>query len=204
MTTEITLRERDIALLHELEDAGVLTATSLNLADESMSYERWESLCRMFGSLRTRTSWWIGDLLNFGEGVYGERYAQGIEEFGLSYETLVKYAYVSRNVARRRRRTSLSFSHHALVAKLDPDEQERWLKLAASEGWSTRELGERVTAIESDGRASIPSENGGGGGTPTLTVGEAARQVWHAAQKDGDRYLVPLEPMELLAAKLGE
>lgn len=190
----------DIELLHQLEAAGTLTPTSLSLADEGLTYEKWEALCVMLGHHRSRTSWWIGDLLNFGEGVYGERYSQAMEHFGLDYSTLVQTAYVCRNVARRRRRATLSFGHHRVVAPLDPDDQEKYLKLALEGRWTRQELSDAVHAIDAgDGGSAAPAASG-----DKLTVKEAARRVWHSAQKDGDSYVVPLEPMEVLRAKLGE
>ncbi len=45
---------------------------------------------------------------------------------------------------RTRRREALKFSHHAEVAPLDPDSQERVLEEAACEGWSVQRIREEV------------------------------------------------------------
>jgi hypothetical protein len=47
-------------------------------------------------------------------------------------------AYVAGRFARERRRAELSFSHHAEVAALAPDEQEVWLERAQASGLSAR------------------------------------------------------------------
>jgi hypothetical protein len=43
-------------------------------------------------------------------------------------------AYVAGRFAPERRRAELSFSHHAEVAALAPDEQEEWLDRAQASG----------------------------------------------------------------------
>lgn len=187
-----------LALIAELEAAGTVTPTSLTLSDPNFDFDQFEALCRMMGQLRSANSWWIGDLILFGEGIYGHRYAQAEEAFGLTYDTLRGYAYVSRNVARRRRRANLTFGHHRLVAPLEPKEQSEWLSRAATAGWGREEMREAMRAIESDG-----SGGSGGDGGPGLTVKEAARHVWIASQRNGDNYLVPVEPMLVLASALG-
>src|SRR5262249_1898255 len=54
-------------------------------------------------------------------------------------------AYVSRNVAASLRNDALSWSHHKAVASLDdPDEQRRFLTLAAKEGWIVSELRDAI------------------------------------------------------------
>jgi len=188
-----------LALITELEQAGAITPTSLTLRDPNMDFDQFEAICRMMGQLRSSNSWWIGDLIVFGEGAYGERYPQAQEAFGLAYHTLTGYAYVSRNVARRRRRATLTFGHHKLVAPKEPAVQSKWLARAAEAGWTCEEMREAMRSIEPGGDNGSESETDGSG----PTVKDAARRVWIAAQRDGDRYIVPAEPMQILASTLG-
>lgn len=188
-----------LALVTELEKAGAITPTSLTLRDPNMPIEKFEALCAMMGQLKSSNSWWIGDLIVFGEGAFGERYAQAQEAFGLEYRTLVGYAYTARNVARRRRRAGLTFAHHREVAPKEPAEQSEWLTRAAEGGWTVQELRDNMRAIVAgDGGGS--SEATGG---ETIDVREAARHVWLASQRNGSHYLVPVEPMMVLASALG-
>lgn len=131
-----TLRATGLDLVRALEEAGALTPVSLTLADPDIPYDQYEALAAMFGSVKLSCSWWIGDLLNWGEKVFGETYAQAAELTGLTVETLRSYCYVCRAVAKRRRRASLSFGHHRLVAPLDPDDQTRWLDEAEKNAWA--------------------------------------------------------------------
>lgn len=127
-----------LELLAELEKAGAITPTSLDL-DPETPFPRWEALGALLGHVHRSACFLIGDWLNFGERVYGETYAQA-SDIGLSESTLQNYASVARKVPPLRRRATLPYSSHALVAALEPAEQDRWLAQAEAEGWSRREL----------------------------------------------------------------
>ena len=86
------------------------------------------------------SSWWLGDWLAFGQMKYGRRYKEGVALTGLDYKTLRNYAMVSRRFELSRRRDDVSFQHHAEVCPLADGEQDRWLELAAVNGWSKAEL----------------------------------------------------------------
>ena len=91
--------------LGQLTIGGVeLSYTALRVTNTDLTYEDFESIVRAAGRFKTASSWWLGDLLNFGERLYGDRYADAMELSGLAYETLSNYSYVCRRVARSRRR----------------------------------------------------------------------------------------------------
>ncbi len=190
-------------LIAELRSSNAVTPTSFDLDDPSLTWDRWVAIGRFFGRIKRSTSWWIGDWINFGEAVYGERYAQAVDVTELSKETLINYAYVARSVPRSRRREELSFGTHAEVAPLEPSEQKKWLDAAAENGWTRAELRERLGASLASG------DDEGMGGGEMLSRGEvledAARSVWLASRKNGNgSYEVPPEPMARLASALGE
>jgi len=109
------------------------------LLPESLSYELWEQVGFTLGVLRDLTAWALGDWILFGEGVFGEMYAQGVEVTGRKKDTLLEYARVARQVPRERRR-NLSFTHHQIVAARPPEEQDLWLDRAEANVWSCEEL----------------------------------------------------------------
>lgn len=154
-TTELAIHEAThITFLRELELSGALTPTSLDLGAQEISFETYEALCGFLGSLGRSFCWWVGDLINWGETVFGEEYAQGVEALGLSPGTCVNYAYTCRQVARSRRRLELSFAHHRVIAPLRPDSQRDWLEKAVENSWTRSEFAEAVTvereALEPD------------------------------------------------------
>lgn len=66
----------------------------------------------------------------YGERVYGEMYAKAIEATGRSYADLRVIASVAQRVSVVHRLTTLSWSHHAEVARFEPQVQEAWLEIA--------------------------------------------------------------------------
>jgi hypothetical protein len=136
--TTVAVRS-EFALLSDLASEGALTINSLTL-DPTTPYAQWEALGTMLGRLSASSCWLIGDWVEFGERVYGEKYAQAVEETGLAPQTLMNYASVARRVPPPRRRASLPYSYHAVVAPLEPDEQDAWLTKAELDGMSRRAL----------------------------------------------------------------
>lgn len=135
-----------MGLMAQLEAAGAITKTSLVLPPDT-SFAQFEALFLMTLEARDSMCWWLGDLINFGEKVYGETYAQAVEITGLTVHTLQQYASVCGRIPRSRRRPPrrLSFSTHAAVAYESPGEQERWLKLAEKNGWKRSQLREALS-----------------------------------------------------------
>lgn len=135
-----------------------LSPIGLDLSDPSIPFEVYEHIGNIFGRWRDMSSWALGDWLLFGEGVYGERYAQAVEATRRSKATLQDYARVALLIPRSRRRVELTFHHHRLVAKaaMQPAEQDRWLDEAIERGWSVEEMAGAMHSIQPDG-------SGGGG-----------------------------------------
>lgn len=90
--------------------------------------------------------WWIGDLLNSGEDHFGESFAQVCEGV-ISTEQLSRYASVARRVPLANRRSALSWSAHAVVARLNSAEQRRMLRDAEKNGWTSEELRKEVQKL---------------------------------------------------------
>jgi len=89
----------------------------------------------------TRCSqWWLGDWVRYGNGRWGEKYKEASKITGYDVQSLRNMAYVSGAIDISRRRYSLTWSHHAEVTSLDPQEQERWLELAEVEKMSVADL----------------------------------------------------------------
>ncbi|MGD9633051.1 MAG: hypothetical protein AB7G28_19775 [Pirellulales bacterium] len=90
--------------------------------------------------------WWIGDMLNAGEDRFGETFSQMCEG-AVSAEMLNRYASVARRVPLENRRPGLSWSAHAVTARLPHDVQQNLLLEAERKGWTTDELREKVRSI---------------------------------------------------------
>jgi len=125
--------------------------------------------------------WWIGDCLAQTEVRHGEMYTQLIPEANRAKQTLMNYHWVAGKVEISRRREVLSWQHHVEVAKLEPKEQEKWLKIAADKELSVRELrfsiglGKVVTGKELDEM----SGKGSGLKEPTFEKITHLFERWH-------------------------
>jgi hypothetical protein len=105
-----------------------------------LSFEDWQATLKHVAVIHESSAWWLGDCLAFGEHRYMTRYRFAVNELGLGYSRARDLVYVSTHVPRARRREAASWSHHRLVAKLPPDDQERWLEAAIAGRWSTAEM----------------------------------------------------------------
>ena len=145
-----------LQLLADMEAAGAITTTGLVLTKE-IPYDQYEALATMLGSVHRRSAWALGDLLNYGEKVFGETYVQASLATGLAHQTCQNYAWVARAVPRERRRPHLAFSAHEAVAKLEPEQQEHWLGKAETERWTREEMRVQMRELTAaDGTLVVP------------------------------------------------
>jgi hypothetical protein len=105
-----------------------------------LSFDEWEQAGRKLSDLVDSTAWWLGDWLVYGKKHYSDRYQRAIRAVGLSYQTLRNYAWVARRFEIGTRRCALTFQHHAEVASLPIEVQERLLDQAERENWTTKQL----------------------------------------------------------------
>lgn len=185
-----------LELLAGLEREGQITPVSLTIADPDFPFEQWVALGTYLGEIKKRTSWYLGDWLNFGAMVYEDRYSQAMDVTGLRYETLTNYAWVCRQVDRSRRRDLLSFGAHAEVASMHPTAQVEWLDAAQTGGWSTSELREKIREAKALSDAVVPPPPDPGPLSPRATTSAAAglvtvRATLMEAEKAGVSSAVP-------------
>ena len=109
----------------------------------------------MLGRFHEAVRFALGDALNTGPELYGERAYQAFEQMQLSEDARMEYGRVARQVPYSRRRKGLSWSHHRAVAALEPAEQKEWLKRAARTRTSPTTLS--GTQLRDSGTVSFPS-----------------------------------------------
>lgn len=98
---------------------------------------------------------WIGDMVNLGESLYGEEAAQHIDHERFSEETVRSCAFVAKKVAPNERQYAQSFSHCQVVATLKPAEQRKWLEKSRQEGWSVGKLRTEILKATEGGEAQL-------------------------------------------------
>ena len=103
-----------------------LTRTSLTIPDD-LPFDDWQRLGKTLKDIEKSVLWWLGDWLNYGERNYGETYAQAVDVTDYGEDMLRKTKWVASSVEMCKRLHNLSWSHHHMVAPLDPDEQRQRL-----------------------------------------------------------------------------
>ncbi len=105
-----------------------------------LAFLQWVRQGRWLGAVGRGCAWWIGDWLRYGNASYGEKYAAAARITGYDVHSLMNMVYVASHVDPSRRREHLSFSHHAELAALAPEQQEAWLNRIEKDGLSVRAL----------------------------------------------------------------
>ncbi|MFD5824405.1 LmbU family transcriptional regulator [Lentzea sp. NPDC060358] len=162
---------------------------------KQLTYDGWARAGLQIARIADSSAWCLGDWLVYGEEKYRDRgrYRHAVVEAGLDYQTLRNYAWVARRFALDRRREQLSFQHHAEVAALPDDEQDRWLDEAEANRWSRNQL---RTSIRRSRAGTWDSRSPQEVELPRLTAPQSQVQWWRAA---ADEHGVDFEKWILLA-----
>lgn len=125
----------------------LLRTAVTEVIDPKLPYSVWAESLRKACDESDGKLWGIGELVNLGERLYGEKYKGALESTKLSSGTLRTIACVCRKVPSSRRRDNLSFWYHAevaLVKDLAVKDQDRFLKLAEENEWTQSELRQAI------------------------------------------------------------
>jgi hypothetical protein len=164
-------------------ERGVLTRrTGMHLPPQ-LPLAAWERIGRQMYVIADSSAWWWGDWLVFGADRYPDRYRRAIAETSLDYQTLRNYAWIARRFAMPRRRDSLSFQHHVVVAPLSDAEQDRWLTRAEENRWSRNELRRRLRGEQQ------PTGTGPAPAAYRLNVDSERQERWRQAASRADSSL---------------
>lgn len=97
----------------------------------------------------------MGDWLLYGTAKWGERYGEAARITGYDIKSLRNIRYVSSRCDVSLRRDTLTWSHHALVAALVPEEQGQWLDRAVADKLSVEDLRIELRAGERGGYSAV-------------------------------------------------
>lgn len=122
-----------------------LTPVGIKVNSEP-TYHEWEAEVEFWIQVNEVTPMILGDLLNYGEMLWPEEYAQVVDAYRQRYkpQTLRNYKSVMARVAPEVRIPELGFGHYDAVAALPAPEQAEVLQLAAKTGLSREETRDLV------------------------------------------------------------
>jgi hypothetical protein len=121
----------------------------------------WLSTGRRLGAIGRCSQWWIGDWIRYGTGRWGEKYTAAARVTGYDVASLRNMAWVAAQFDLSLRSDKLSWSHHVLLAPLEPEQQQRWISRAVEEKLSVADL--RLELRARDKRAEKGQEAAGDG-----------------------------------------
>jgi hypothetical protein len=123
-----------------------------------LDYQRWVMEGRRIGAIGRGSPWWVGDWLLYGTAKWGERYVEAVKITRYDAKSLRNLRYVASRFDSSLRRENLTWSHHALLAACDPDEQRHWLDRAAAERLSVEDLRIELRSAQRGAYAAGPQD----------------------------------------------
>ena len=144
--------------MSDLTLAGVVVTTTGLTYSSPPSWEQWREDGRWLARETEAIRWRVGDWYNAGETFFGEQAAQAVD--GLSAQSIQNAAWVANRYIGSRRRESLSWSHHAEVAALEPADADNLLDEAEAKQWPVKRLRavrNEVKAITNGKKTSLPT-----------------------------------------------
>jgi hypothetical protein len=118
---------------------------------EKMEHTEWIAAGRRLGAIGRCSQWWIGDWIRYGNAKWGEKYVEAARVTGYDVASLRNMAWVASRFALSLRNDTLTWSHHVLLAPLEPEEQRLWLQRASEERFSVADLRVELRARRAHG-----------------------------------------------------
>jgi hypothetical protein len=122
------------------QPAGPQPAPVAWIPPEGIDREAWIATGTRLGGYSRSSNWWVGDWLRYGTARWGEKYVVAARITGYDPHSLENMVYVASRFDISLRREKLSWSHHFLVAGLEPEEQANWLDVATERHLSVNDL----------------------------------------------------------------
>jgi hypothetical protein len=112
-----------------------------------LGHADWLATGRRLGAIGRCSQWWVGDWIRYGTSKWGEKYAEAARVTGYDVASLRNMAWVASRFDSSLRSDKLTWSHHVLLAPLDPDSQRKWLTRACEERLSVADLRIELRAL---------------------------------------------------------
>ena len=126
----------------------------------TVTFDEWLGLMSTLVRMETAFQFAIGDALIYGESKFGEKYSQAMDATGLSYQTLANLTWVAKHVPLSNRIEGVSWTHHRVVASIDPTDQRDLLEMARDSRMSATDLSHHITGRQPKQRATLQVPDG--------------------------------------------
>jgi hypothetical protein len=118
------------------------------LPSDELGQTAWLATGRRLGAIGRCSQWWIGDWVRYGTSRWGERYAEAARVTGYDVASLRNMAWVASQFDLSLRSDKLTWSHHVLLAPLEPEQQKHWLDRALEQRLSVADLRVELRAAQ--------------------------------------------------------
>jgi hypothetical protein len=110
------------------------------IPEGELRHEEWVAAGRRLGAIGRCSQWWVGDWIRYGTSKWGEKYAEAARVTGYDVASLRNMAWVASRFDPSLRSDKLTWSHHVLLAPLEPEEQRYWIDRAGEMRFSVADL----------------------------------------------------------------
>lgn len=155
-------------------DKVSLTSVGLTVVG-TLGFDEWMELMSTLVRMETAFQFAIGDALLYGESKFGEKYSQAMDATGLSYQSLANMVWVSRHVPMSNRVDGVSWTHHRVIASVDPTDQRLLLEMARDSSMSATSLQTHISGKEPRHRVMVEVPAG-------ITTEDAVRVIREYAE----------------------
>lgn len=124
------------------------------IPQRDLGHSDWLATGRRLGAIGRCSQWWIGDWVRYGASKWGEKYAEAARVTGYDVASLRNMAWVASRFDLSLRNDKLTWSHHVLLAPLEPEVQREWLRRASEERLSVADLRLELRGVREEGDKS--------------------------------------------------
>jgi hypothetical protein len=140
------------------------------IPQSDLEHSAWLATGRRLGAIGRCSQWWIGDWVRYGSARWGEKYVEAARVTGYDVASLRNMAWVASRFDLSLRNDKLTWSHHVLLAPLDAEAQQEWLRRASEERLSVADLRLELRALREGGRKASSGSAEGGDGSDGIAV----------------------------------
>lgn len=108
----------------------ILTEVGLFIDGDS-SIRDWERSCPMIFDMQKYCPWWIGDMINFGESIFGDDFWQSVPEDAPEH-LLNRFASIARKYPAEKRNPNVSWTHHVTALQIKDERVRNALLMKAA------------------------------------------------------------------------
>jgi len=147
-----------------------------------MEHAEWIAAGRRLGAIGRCSQWWIGDWIRYGTAKWGEKYVEAARVTGYDVATLRNMAWVASKFDLSLRSDTLAWSHHVLLAPLEPEEQRYWLQRANQERLSVADLRIELRSSQRSDASPRGEAAAGAADAEVMVCPHCGHQMVHVAE----------------------